>query len=99
VSMKQPFAPSGGATVNIDVASTTDSVALTLAPHQRVMNNGSATAWIAFGTDTVEAAAASGIPIAPGATEVLTPPVGSTYVAAIAAASTGRIYFTPGTGV
>ena len=100
MSLKQPFRPSGGATVNIDVAATTANVALTSGAAQRVMNNGSATAWIAFGADnTVTAAVASGIPVAAGATEVLTPPIGSTYVAAIAAGSTGKIYFTPGTGI
>lgn len=100
MSMKQPFRPTGGAAVNIDVASTTANVALTLANQQRVMNNGTATAWIKFGADnTVTATLAAGIPVGPGVTEVFTPPPGTTYVAAIAAASTGKIYFTPGIGI
>ena len=98
--IKQPFRPTGGATVNIDVASSSAGVALTSGEQQRVMNNGSATVWINFGpNDEVAASAASGIPVAPGVTEVLTPPLGSTHVAAIAAGSTGLIYFTPGSGI
>jgi hypothetical protein len=100
VSLKQPFRPTGGATVNIDVASSTANVALTSGAQQRVMNNGTATAWILFGNDnTVAATVAGGMPVGPGVTEVLTPPPGTTYVAAIAAGSTGKIHFTPGAGV
>jgi hypothetical protein len=100
MSIKQPFRPTGGATVNIDVAATTANVALTGGQQQRVFNNGSATVWIKFGPDnTVASAAASGMPVAPGVTEVITPPPDTTYVAAIAAGSTGKIYFTPGSGI
>lgn len=103
MSLKQPFRPTGGATVNIDVASTTANVALPPSGQVRVMNNGTATAWINFGTDnTVTATVAAGIPIGPGVTEVLsnmTTTAGAAYVAAIAAAATGKIYFTPGAGV
>lgn len=93
-----PFRPSGGATVNIDVASASARVALTSGEQQRVMNNGTATAWIAFGDGTVTAAIASGMPVGPGVTEVITIPPGVTQVAAIAAAATGKIHFTPGSG-
>ena len=99
MSLKQPFRPSGGATVNIDVAAASARIALTSGDNQRVMNNGTATAWIAFGDVTVTAAVASGIPVGPGVTEVLALPTGATYVAAIAAGATGKIHFTPGSGI
>jgi hypothetical protein len=69
----------------------------------RVMNNGTAMAWIKFGSDnTVAATVAAGMPVGPGVTEVISPPTlagGTLYVAAIAAGSTGKIHFTPGAGV
>jgi tRNA A37 threonylcarbamoyladenosine synthetase subunit TsaC/SUA5/YrdC len=98
----EAFSP-GPKTVNINVSSSSQSVQVTAhrgKAQVRIMNNGSATAWIAFGDSTVTASASSGIPVGPGVTEVMT--VGdsaSIYVAAIAAASTGNIYFTPGAGV
>lgn len=98
----KPFAPAK-TTKNIDVSGSSQSVLVANAlDNVRVMNDGTATAWIAFGDSTVTAALASGIPIGPGVTEVLSPitdkgsPV---YVAAIAAGATGKIYFTPGIGV
>lgn len=98
-----PFAPKAAATVNIDVSAVSQAVALgaVLGETQiRVMNNGSATVWINFGVSTVTATLAAGIPIGPGVTEVLTIRTGAApYVAAIAAAASGKIYFTPGSGV
>lgn len=95
----RPFAPSSK-TVLIDVSSSNQNilVAACSGPCQvRVMNNGTATAWIAFGSDsTVASALTSGIPIGPGLSEILTVGDGPVYAAAIAAASTGKIYFTPG---
>lgn len=103
MSVEAPFHPVAAATVNIDVAATTANVLVASGNgyrQVRIMNNGSATAWIAHGGSTIEAAAATGIPIGPGVTEVLTFPVtsGTLYLAAIAAGATGRIYFTPGSG-
>lgn len=95
----QPFRPTGGDTVNVVVGAASANVLLSSAQQQRVMNNGTATAWIKFGDNTVAATLAAGIPVGAGVTEVLTIPPGSTYVAAIAAAATGTIYFTPGAGV
>ena len=89
-----------GATVNIDVGATTANVALgQVSPEVRVMNNGTATAWIAWGGSAVAGVLATSIPVGPGVTEVFGIPVGATYAAAIAAGSTGKIYFTPGIGV
>lgn len=98
-SENKGFAPRGD-TAHITVAATTASVALKAGgPQQRVMNNGSATAWIVFGSSTIEADGSTSMPIAPGAIEVLTPPPAATHVAAIAAGATGLIYFTPGVGL
>ncbi len=94
-----PFQGNTAATVNIDVSSSSQRVQI---PNNnssvRVMNNGTATVWIAFGDVTVTASLATGIPVGPGVTEVLRLPNAS-YVAAIAAGSTGKIYFTPGEGI
>jgi hypothetical protein len=101
--MIQAFRPTPAATVNIDVASTTGRVLITADSCNaiRVMNNGTATAWIGFGDITATAAIATGMPVGPGVTEILrfTNKSGAAlYATAIAAASTGKIYFTPGTG-
>lgn len=100
--MDSPFLPQGN-TVNIDVAATTARVQVASGQGRRqvrIMNDGTATAWFTFGGATVEAALASSIPIGPGAIEVLTvSATGDIYAAAIAAAATGKIYFTPGSGV
>ncbi len=98
-----PFVPKPAGTVNIDVSNATQAVALAcpLTETQiRVMNNGTATVWINFGISTVTAVLATSMPVGPGVTEVLTIRVGAApYVAAIAAGSTGKIYFTPGSGI
>jgi hypothetical protein len=98
------FQPMQASTVNISVAATTANVLIenfSGANQIRVFNNGSATAWIEFGGSGVVATLTSSIPIPAGAIEVFS--VGSAastvYAAAIAAASTGSIYFTPGSGL
>lgn len=96
------FCPTGD-TVNIDVSATTQRVAIGNCDQFRLANNGSATVWCALGDDTVEASATTGFPVTPGLVEVLTIPQRlqgePVYVAVIAAAATGKIYFTPGTGI
>lgn len=91
------------ATVNIDVAAASARVALGSCDQVRVMNNGTATAWIGFGDGTVAATLAGSMPVGPGVTEVLSIPFSlsgaALNVAAIAAGSTGKIYFTPGVGI
>lgn len=100
----RPFTPEPAATANISVSASSQNVALGIprGPRQvRVMNNGTATAWVNFGLAGVTAAVATGIPIGPGVTEVLTLPDfgGPAFAAAIAAGATGSIYFTPGVGI
>lgn len=100
----KPFIPMPAATVNISVSAASQSVSLAVSggPQQvRIMNNGTATVWVNFGLSGVTAALATGMPVGVGVTEVITiPDYGATaYAAAIAAGSTGSIYFTPGEGV
>jgi hypothetical protein len=100
----KPFIPSPAGTVNINVSGSSQSVSLAVTggPQQvRVMNNGTATVWVNFGPTGVTAATASGMPVGPGVIEVITiPDFGATpYAAAIAAGSTGNVYFTPGYGI
>jgi hypothetical protein len=100
--MFRPFCPSA-ATKNIDVAASSANVLVANATGQQqiyVFNDGSATAWIAFGTDNnVAATLAAGMPIGSKLGGVITVTDGPIWAAAIAAASTGKIYFTPGSGI
>lgn len=99
------FTPVAGATVNIDVSNTSQKIQVSSASGDidvRIHNNGTATVWIVFGVTTgLTATTTAELSIPPGAVDVLhAPPLGSAlYVAAIAAASTGKIYFTPGQGI
>lgn len=97
------FKPStGAATVNITAATSSARVAVraardSVSPNVRVYNAGSVIAFIENGGSGVTAAVATGIPIAPGAVEVICLP--STHIAAITGSSTAVLYLTPGSGV
>jgi hypothetical protein len=98
-----PFKPTAN-TVSISVGAASANVqidaSVSVWRQIRIMNNGSATAWIRFGTDnTVAATTAADIPIGPGTCEVMTVHATPIWVAAIAAGATGSIYFTPGAGI
>lgn len=101
----QPFNPGkAGATVAIDVSASSQAALIfsTKGYRQvRVCNDGSATVWIEFGASDVAAAVDTGIPVPAGAIEVLTVPGvdSGTYAAAIAAGSTGKVSFRPGSGI
>lgn len=98
--MSVPFSPAGNQTVSINVSASSQNVQVTASSGMqqvRLMNNGTATVWIRFGTDNTVTATTSNLPIAAGAAEVLSHQ-GPLYVAAIAAGATGFIYFTPGEG-
>ena len=100
----KPFTARPASTVNIDVSAASQSIKVDnlASATVRVVNNGSATVWIAFGNSAVTAALATGAPVPPGTVEVLGAGSGDNtalYVAAIAAAATGKIYFTPGSGI
>ena len=100
--MNKPFRPAGGQTVNVNVAATSGNVQVTSGSglvQIRVHNDGSATAWIKHGIDnTVAATTTADIPVGPGARDILTLQ-GPVWMAAIAAGTTGKIYFTPGEGI
>ena len=98
----QPFRPTQAATVLIDVASTTANVHVGRCDSVRVMNNGTATVWIAFGDASVTASLTTSMPVGPGGTEIVrfrNNDGSPHYAAAIAVGSTGKVYFTPGDGV
>lgn len=98
-----PFSPSPKSTVSITVGAVSAPVKISDdgVLQVRVMNNGTATVWIEFGSATLAATVATGMPVGPGVTEVLTIDIrkGPVWVAAIAAAATGLVYFTPGAGI
>lgn len=100
--MITPFHPAGGQTVNINVSAASQNVQVTTGSglgQIRIMNDGSATVWIRFGTtNSVTATTTADIPIGAGAAELMSHQ-GPVYVAAIAAGATGKIYFSPGEGV
>ena len=104
MSSLTPFQPVAAGTVNIDVGAASANVLVASGNAHRqveIMNNGTATVWINHGDSAVTAALATGKPIGPGVDMVLTFPSsdGVIYIAAIAAAATGKIYFTPGSGI
>jgi hypothetical protein len=100
-----PFQGVPNSTVSISVSGTSQRVQIqTQASNSAVLvaNNGSAVAFITFGDSAVDATVPSGStkggrPVLPGTVEVMR--LASTHVAAIAAGSTGSIYFTPGEGI
>lgn len=101
-SSDQPFAI-GGRTDTITAGTTTGNVAIRdIAGNRQVTvtaPSGGAVAFIKFGTSiAVAAVVADDTPVLPGTVQVFTVPVGTTYAAAITAASTGILYFTPGNG-
>lgn len=98
-----PFRPFAAKTVNISVSSSSQRIEFTTCDTVRVMNNGTATVWVDFGDVAITASTTTSFPVGPGVTEVLSVPRSldgaRRYAAAIAAGSTGSIYFTPGEGV
>lgn len=99
-----PFSPAQGSnTRRINVSSSSASVSLAGAgvTQVRVFNDGTATAWIAFGGSAVTANTTTSFPVGAGSCEVFTieKADGPIYAAAIAVGSTGYIYFTPGSGI
>jgi hypothetical protein len=98
-----PFYPADEATVNIDVSSASQNVLVSNNPESRqvrVYNDGSQTVWIKFSTSSTAAATlANSVPVGPGVVEVYSVQYGPIYAAAIAAGSTGKVYFTKGIGI
>ena len=99
--MSDLFQPAGK-TVRLDVTAANGRVALPTREYGdalRIVNDGDATAFIAFGTASVTAAIAAdgadawGMPIGAGRESGFTPPAGATHLAAICAATkTARLF-------
>jgi hypothetical protein len=91
-----------GATANLAVTSTTGRVALDNLTNQsrsvRVFNSGAVVVFLEFGGSTVEAAAATSLPVGPGATEWFEIGGAVTHVAGITASGTATVYFSEGMG-
>lgn len=92
------FAPSGADTVTLAAATT--SARAQLDPNSstvRVVNDGTATAFLQFGDSNVASSAAK-MPIKAGETETFTKGA-NTHVAAVTASGTTNLYFTNGEGL
>jgi hypothetical protein len=91
-----------GATANLAVTSTTGRVALDNLTNQsrsvRCYNTGSVIVFIEFGGAAVEAAAATSLPLGPGAVEFFEIGGSVTQVAGITASGTATVYFSEGMG-
>lgn len=86
---------------SVTVTATTASAAASLGSRPtavRVYNASAQTVFIEFGNSAVTATVAASIPVPAGAVEVFEKGE-ATHVATIVAATTGVLYFTPGTGV
>lgn len=106
--MSLPFLPLGD-TITITAATTAPSGVKPTAQvwpptdnHYRIVNAGTVTAFLGVGGDatssTAKALVASGVPILPGAVEVLRFPVDS-FFSAITSSGTATIYVTVGEGI
>ena len=103
--MHFPFTPNANATAQINSGAASQSVQLYPECHRpvtvQIVNDGTATVWVAFGDSTVVASLTTSFPVSAGAAINFTAynnNNGPLYVAAIAVGATGKVYFTPGTG-
>ncbi len=93
-----PFRPA--ATANLAATSTSArvQVSATATPQEyRVYNAGTVVVFVQEGDSAVTTTTTTGVPLAPGAIEILT--FGGTHVAGITASGTATVYFTPGDGI
>ena len=97
-----PFAP-GEATAKVTAATTSARVKVAEASgivQVRLYNSGTVTAFLALGDSTIAATVAAGMPLPPGAVEVVSFATGDDiYLAGITASGTADVYATPGVGV
>lgn len=96
-----PFTP-GDATAKVTAATTSARVKVAEASSVvqiRLYNSGSVTAFLAFGGSTIDATLAAGMPLPPGAVEVVSFSTGDdVYLAGITVSGTADVYATPGVG-
>ena len=106
-----PFQPAGK-TSRLATSGTTANIALSTpiagndAEQLQIINVSTAVAYVAFGTNNTVTASAgtsgtstSDYAIAANARIVVTPPIGTEWVAIILESSTGEALFTPGAGI
>jgi hypothetical protein len=92
------FMPNGSATATISATTVTARAAVDQHSNSaRVVNAGTATAFLKFGDSTVEATTTD-MPILSGATETFTKGA-ATHIAAITASGTATVYLTSGEGL
>ena len=102
MNINQPaFRPGPAATVNIAAGVASANVQLqtgNLYRHVRLYNSGSVTVFVEPGNASgITASLATGMPVAAGATEIVSWPF--QYLAAITASGSATLYCTPGEGM
>jgi hypothetical protein len=99
LAQDKPFM-AGGPTVTLAVTGTTARVqvqATSASPALRVYNAGTVAVFLNCGDAAVTATVAAGMPVAPGAVEVVGS--GQTYCAGISGGTAATLYVTPGDGL
>lgn len=99
--MADPFTPMPAGTAQISATGTTASAALAAVSNiVEITNDGPDIAFVELGGSTVTAAAATGYPVAPGQSKIVSNRLAkATHVAAICASGkTATVYFTAGDG-
>lgn len=101
--MRAAFAPFTPQATSAKLSATTSSSRVALpgnASQYRIRTDaGDAVVYLQFGDATVTASTSTSMAVGPGMAEVISVPLGATYVAGITAATTATVYITPGEGV
>jgi hypothetical protein len=98
-----PFAPvsQGTKTLSCTNASAATALAVTLTSNQtqlEIQNRGTVDVYVEAGVSTVTAAVATGYPVPPGQSKLITVSSSVTHVACIAGSATNTVYVTVGFG-
>lgn len=96
----QPISPSTAGTKTISCTSSSAATALTFVGQDNIelQNGGSVPIFVEVGTSTVSAAVATGYPVLPGQSKVISINPAVTHIACIVAATTTTLYVTVGMG-
>lgn len=98
VAAQQSTVFTPGTTSNMTASSVSANVAISAnAPSLVISNEGAVTVYVKFGADSTVVATTSDLPILAGSVQVFGKG-GASYVAAVTASSTAKVYFTPGYG-
>lgn len=98
-----PIQPPRAGTITVACANTNTTGTLVMPSDQmqrqaEVTNAGAVAVFVEFGSSTITSAVASGYPVLPSQTKVVTIPQTSTTVACISASGTQTVYVTVGIG-